>query len=286
MFSYGNKNHRVVYVDTNVLSNICKPNPLGSDGLPINRESLIIKYINRFPVSENVLAYSFVSQHEMTQNDAVFEMYKNQFFIIPNLIMNGGVTLSTEEFAAAADKRKLEPEIMSPLWVEINGKKLDPSTLHLLFSEPKVIAANINLRSFLQNLFDFATNLRDRLGFTEDEDLNKKQNFEKFIYNCQVCLIEKFQPEIFKQWKKHGWPVGIETQLCFKMMAYLIFYKFYSDNRKPTINDSADILIASTLPYIDVFISESNVIDIIKKIKKKDDFIEHVELLTLSELQS
>jgi len=65
------------------------------------------------------------------------------------------------------------------------------------------------------------------------------------------------------------------------------YFKFYEDkNRRMTVNDVIDLMMFSILPYVDVFVSEGNNIDIVKKIKAKFGLLKHLEVFQITEFRS
>jgi hypothetical protein len=70
------------------------------------------------------------------------------------------------------------------------------------------------------------------------------------------------------------------------MTTYAVFYKFYVDAaRKPLTSDAFDILIFSAIPYVDAIISETHLVEAIKKIRNQDSFIDNVVGHTLNRIR-
>jgi len=77
----------------------------------------------------------------------------------------------------------------------------------------------------------------------------------------------------------------VDSFPSIKMTAFTVFYKFYTDERRPQESDPFDIIISSVLPYVDTVITEKHQADVLKKIKLQDKFIESLEVLRLKDLQ-
>jgi hypothetical protein len=78
--------------------------------------------------------------------------------------------------------------------------------------------------------------------------------------------------------------IKLDNLRSFKIMPYSVFYKFYSDRRNPQLSDVFDILIGSTIPYVDVLITEKHYFDIIQKIKRLDNFLDKLEVIKVTDI--
>lgn len=66
-----------------------------------------------------------------------------------------------------------------------------------------------------------------------------------------------------------------------------MFHKFYADrNRKPLNSDAFDVLMASALPYVEAFITESHQAEVIRKTKRRDNFLDHLDVFTLRDFRN
>lgn len=82
-------------------------------------------------------------------------------------------------------------------------------------------------------------------------------------------------------------PVSVDALLSIKMMSFTIFGKFYANRaRKPHESDAFDIIISSTLPYVDAFITERNQCDVIRQTNRHDAFLSHVQAFTLADFRN
>ena len=69
-------------------------------------------------------------------------------------------------------------------------------------------------------------------------------------------------------------PISIGAFPSIKMATFTVFHKFYVDgNRKPRESDAFDVIISSSLPYMDVVITERHQCEVIRQTKRHDPFL-------------
>ncbi|MCP3683684.1 MAG: hypothetical protein GY861_13445 [bacterium] len=66
--------------------------------------------------------------------------------------------------------------------------------------------------------------------------------------------------------------------------SYVVFYKFYSDNKRPSSSDVIDIIIASLLPYVDFFITEGHLCEIIKKVQSIHNYLTNLQSFSIRQI--
>lgn len=83
-----------------------------------------------------------------------------------------------------------------------------------------------------------------------------------------------------------GREVDLAAFPSLKAMTYTVFHKFYADrNRKPLDSDAFDVLMASALPYVEAFITENHQAEVIRKTKRRDHFLEALQVFTLRDFR-
>jgi hypothetical protein len=71
------------------------------------------------------------------------------------------------------------------------------------------------------------------------------------------------------------------------MLAYTVFHKFYPDRyRKPRTSDVIDVIVSALLPYVDSAITEAHQAEVLRKVKRRDAFIERLDVRTLRDLRN
>ncbi len=262
------KKYKLVLVDTNVLSEICKT------------KGFLLTYLKLFPVNKYLLSYSAFTLFEISRNDEVFEKYKNLFFIYPSVVLNSNEPLIFEEKENYYTKKAINPMSFAPSAIIKEGKKFSKESLHDLFKFDKVNQQfemwNESINPILEGMLEMRQNYLPK----EDGSYTKKMAFEFVKKTVEQQIYVRF-PEFTKIEIEANNGIDYNKFLSLKMMALSAFYKFYSGNKKPNRSDVMDIIISSTVPYVDTFISEGNMIDIMSKIKNMDPFIENVELTSI-----
>lgn len=267
------KQHKLVYLDTNVISNICK------------KGDLINKFIARYPIGEKyLLCFSTYTLYEIARNKTLYEDFKRFYSIYPCVLVISYFPLGITEVDLIAGKIPfVNPILLTPQGIKIDGKALNPDSLDRLLENPEVKASFANVDQYTTAFYNEATSVLDKAEF---DHINKE-----FIKNKKGDFVRTFVRYELKYRFMNGQNVKVDKKKLRKMksldvLAHAIFYKFYSDpTRKIEKSDIIDILIMTTTPYVHTFISERNAIDVLKKIKKQTKAIDVVNLLTLADLQ-
>lgn len=267
------KQYKLVYLDTNVISNICK------------KGDLIDKFIAKYPLEEKyLLCFSTYTLYEIARNKTLYKDFKSFYSIYPCVFVISYFPLAVKEIDfVVGDVAFVNPILLSPQGIKIDGKTLNPNSLDLLLEKPEVKGSFANIERYTTDFYNEVISVLDKPEFAhinKDCIKNKKGDF------VQTFIRYELKYRFF-----NGQNVRVDKKKLKKMkslniLAHAIFYKFFSDEKRKTKkSDIIDVLIMTTTPYVHTFISENNVIDILKKIKKQTTAIKGLNLQRLSDIQ-
>lgn len=81
--------------------------------------------------------------------------------------------------------------------------------------------------------------------------------------------------------------VDIDAFPSLKASLYTVFHKFYADRaRRPSCSDAFDIIIAAATPYVEAVVTENHQAETLRKTKRRDSFIQHLEVFTLRDFRN
>jgi hypothetical protein len=177
--------------------------------------------------------------------------------------------------------KEVDPVLLTPQAIMIEGKKIHPDSLDIVLQTPSVLKAFDFIETKTEELFIEYSTLLEKEEFKELK--NKNFNRNQFV-------------NVFKKYElKHrffgGKNIDIEPDKFSKMktlevLGQGLYYKFYSDSkRKISRNDVIDILIMTTAPYCHTYVSESNCIDIFRKIVRTNKSTISTKFMTISDLK-
>ena len=267
------KQHKLVYLDTNVISNICK------------KGDLINKFIAKYPINEKyLLCFSTYTLYEIARNEILYKDFKSFYSIYPCVLVISYFPLGVKEVdLIAGDIAFVNPILLSPQGIKVDGKALNPNSLDLLCEQPEVKGSFANVDRYTIDFYNEVISVLDKPEFGH---INKD-----YIKNKKGDFVRTFMRYELKYRFMNGQNVRVDKKKLKQMksldvLAHAVFYKFFSDGkRKIERSDIIDILIMTTTPYVHTFISENNAIDVLKKIKKQTTAINSLNLQTLSDIQ-
>ncbi len=266
------KEHKLVYLDTNVISNICK------------KGDLINKFIAKYPIDEKyLLCFSTYTLYEIARNETLFKDFKIFYSLYPCVLVISYFPLGVKEIDfIAGDITFVNPILISPQGIAVDGKTLLPNSLDLLLEQPEVKGSFANVNRYTTDFYNEVISVLDKPEF---EHINKD-----YIKNKKGDFVRAFMRYELKYRFMNGQDVRVDKKKLKQMksldvLAHAIFYKFFSDGkRKIEQSDIIDILIMTTTPYVHTFISENNAIDVLKKIKNQTTAINGLNLQTLADI--
>lgn len=266
-------NYKLVYLDTNIVSDLCKPN------------DLLLKFISRFPPDQNyLLCFSTYTLFEVQRNTELFERFKKMYSVYPCAIVMSYFPLGVQEVDLIDGKlKRVNPIIFSPQGIKIDGKALHPECLDIMLSLPMIKESFENIKSYTDLFYQESITLLSKSEFQHIDKNRASQSKSDFIRTYRLYELKQrfFNGQTVKVDKKK-----LKHLKSLDVLAQGIFFKFYSDaTRKSELGDIIDILIMTTVPYVHTFISERNSIDVMQKIFNYNSDLRGPYLMTLSELR-
>lgn len=264
--------YKYLYADTNVVSDICKS------------KDLMKRFMKRYSIAEYLFCFSTYTLYEISKNDLLMKEFQKFYSIFPCVVIMSYFPLANEELKLTLnDIDYVDPVLISPQGVKIDGKSLNKNSLEVLISQSEVQDSFKTIEIYTNKYFEEMKNLFDSEEFNgvSKETCNRDQFIARFK---KYELRHRF----FGGKKRLNY---LEKNIVIQMkslevLAQGIYYKFYSDStRKISKSDIIDVLIMTSAPYVDTFISEGNCIDIFRKIVKRNKCGIKGNGLTLSELR-
>ena len=266
------KEHKLVYFDTNVISNICK------------KGDLILKFLAKYPIDEkHLLCFSTYTLYKIARNQKLYKAFKSFYSVYPCVLVLSYFPLAVKEVDfIAGDIAFVNPILLSPQGIRVDGKTLNSNSLDLLLERPEVKDSFENVDRYTIDFYHEVISILDKPEFDHIDKNN--------IKNRKGDFVRTFMRYELKYRFMNGKSVPIDKKKLkliksLDILAHAVFYKFFSDSkRKIEQSDIIDILIMTTTPYVHTFISEKNAIDVLRKIKNQTNAINGLNLQTLSHI--
>jgi len=272
MITINGYTYKLCLIDTNAVSEMVKrPDPI------------MRHFFEAIKPSEYIPCFSIFTILELREKDEVYKRFLGTFSVFPCLILKSLDQLFQDELTAYPDRTKISPILISSAGVLApeNQKLTDILTLAFGMPEIQKLADKWNSEkgSILEGILSLVKNYPPKgkkYAAKEIRSFIEIAGFQQIAYRAY---------NFAQQMVKEGKPVMVDSFPSIKMTAFTVFYKFYTDERRPQESDPFDIIISSVLPYVDTVVTEKHQADVIKKIKQQDRFIESLEVLRLKDLQ-
>jgi len=262
---------KYIYADTNVVSNILKEN------------GILIDFLRHFPPGENnLLCFSTYTLYEISKNETLMAEFRKVYAVFPCAIMFSYFPLGVRETEVISGEQPyVDPVLLTPQAISVDGKKLHPDSLNQVLQDPSVLAAFDFIENKSEEQFHEYSNLLDKVEFAQFRDTKMSRN--QFVNTFKRYELKyRF---FGGQWKEPN-KENVLKMKTLEVLGQGLYYKFYSDlKRKSSKSDVLDILIMTTAPYCDTFISESNSIDIYRKILNMNQCGISTNCMTISDLK-
>jgi len=272
MITLNGNTYKLCLIDTNAASEMVKyPDPV------------FRHFDEAMKPNKYIPCFSVFTILELRHREDVYKRFLETFSILPCFVLKSLDQLFQDELNSYPDFTRVSPILVSSPGVLAPKNQKLADILNLAFSMPEIQELenkwNSGKNSTLDGILSHVKNYPPKgKKFTSEE-------IKSFVELAGFQQIAFRARNFAQQIIKGGNPVVVDSFPSIKMTALIVFYKFYTDQRRPLESDVFDIIIAATLPYVDVVVTEKHQAEVLKKVKQQDKFIENLEVLRLKDLQ-
>jgi len=269
----GNK-YKLLLLDTNALSNLLKDSKKW------------IKYIDsKFSIAKTVICYSAFTLCEITRRKDLFVKYIELFSIFPSAILDGFDSIYKKELENYdKSNSKISPIVILPYALRDDTIKSPQEKLRKVIEISGFHSKSDYWINSRKSILDNIISLKDNFKSSGSKFIKKE--IEEFVYysTLQQIILRNmnFANNIVKVRKEemdvYRFPSIIST-------SYVVFYKFYPDKRKPVASDIIDIIISSLLPYVDYFITEGHLNEIVNRMQKIHSYLPDLKSYSIRDIK-
>ena len=275
MLWLNNNKYKLALLDTNALSDLL-----------MSTQSWL-KYVDKkFGLDKTMLGCSIFTLSELCYSKPLFNKYLELFSVFPSVIFDGYDSIFRKEIANY-DKKPVEinPIVIAPCALNDNTIKVPKERLEKVLSAAGFLIKTNEWRMKRREILNGILSLRKNYpakgnGYT-------KEQIEEFVFLVTMDQIffrdAKFAEDHINKQRNS---IDIKKFPSVISSSYVVFYKFYPDNRTPILSDVFDIMISSLFPYVEIVITEKHLCEIIRKVKNSHGFFPNLEYYSLSELKN
>lgn len=269
-FEVAGATYRFWAVDTNVVSEMLK-DPKGT----------FKAVLERTLDQRAIMGLSIWTIFELRRRSDLFDLFRSYFGRVPFGFLKSPNDLFDEEVRAYARTTKTVPSYsaFSPL----NPAPEDSLdyVLEKLFREPQILEAERAWNSGWKE-DGLSTLLSLKKNFSPRGDRYNAEDGERFIKIAVPQFVSKHAPKLAGRLKI----IEPDEFPSLKMCLWTVFFRFYAEERKPQPQDAFDIFNSGVTPYVDGVLTEKFQAEIVRKTKKRERTLKHVEVFTLRDFRS
>lgn len=220
---------------------------------------------------------------ELRRKPALFQQFIEQFHPFPCVLLKGYMELLAEEVASYPDPSEIDPcsIAFTPLGDEGNLLSNLPRILELPELAKQEAEWNRAGPEIVDGMLSLVRNYPPAgAAYTPEETRQfvSMASLQQLAYHDHVEFIQRVHGG--------GEAVDMDAFPTLKAMTYTVFHKFYADQtRKPSNSDAFDVLIAALLPYVEAFITENHQAEVLRKTKRRDNFLGGLHVFTLRDFR-
>ncbi len=269
MIELNGNNYKLCLFDTNAISSFLK-----------NPKAWILYFDEEFSISRTAISYSIFTLSELWFRQDLFDKYKDIFSIYPSCVLDGHESIFQKEVNNYNKFEKISPIVIPSI---IKDDNLTPKeTLTTIIENSGFISKSEYWRKGRDEILEGITDLIKNYPPKNDQYTIKEiEDFNLIVSMSQITMRDV---EFSKSMQNQGEAIDIKQFPSIQTTSYVVFYKFYTDKRKPILSDVFDIMISALLPYVDFFITEGNMCEIIKKIKSRHGFLKNLKEYSIKDI--
>jgi hypothetical protein len=220
---------------------------------------------------------------ELRRQPALFEQFIGQFHPFPCVLVKGYMNFLDEEVDCYPDPSQIDPCAIAftPLGDEGNLLR----NLPLILASQKLQEQERMWNEARSEIVEGMVSLvKDYLPEGDSYTADEVRQFVNWASFTQLTLHG--HNHFVERLHAGDQAVEMDAFPSLKAMTFTVFHKFYADlNRTPSDSDAFDVLISSALPYVEAIITEAHLAEALRKTKRRDAFLDHLQVFTLRDFR-
>ena len=253
MINLNGENYKICYLDTNIIR------------ATLEMSQVIHKNTLTKLADKTIYAISVLTLVEMSHIPSTIEKFIHFMSLIPVLIIK-----STNQILAVEK--------------QYYNKVIETVELIMLSSNPFDATTNYTITNFLrsENFYNLCHQIKKTQTRTYERLKVEMENEKE-----KECTPEEFVRARIEKVIGKNYPFSLDDSnfLAQKLANLLIYYTYKINKKSPQRSDPFDFLIASIVPYMDIFLTENSQANTLRMIKKNHNLINSVEVQTMKELR-
>lgn len=252
------KEYNLCLLDTNIIS------------VTLKKSQSIEKNVFRKLSENNIFVFSPVTLVEMYPRQSVLNLFCDFFSKIPIIILKSSKDIYELEKKYYPNKPKQE---------DIVDLIINPN-FNNVHNEIQAFVKTSEFQATREDLLRTTDEIFENNQFKEESELIRKYNLTAEDY---IKLI--IQTRQKQEGKNYAVDLKDDSFLSLKVQYLLRYYNYMVRNLKVRKSDLNDSLIASSIPYINTFITENNQAKTLKLIKEEQPIISKLDILNMADLR-
>jgi hypothetical protein len=273
MFPVGDKSYPLCLLDTLALREMVK-RPQGA-----------LRHFFEWATTDErtvVPCFSLFTLIELRRSPALFDEFIELFAPIPCVLLKGYAQLIGEEVASYPDPTAIDPCAVAFTLFGGEGNQL--TNLPLLLQRPELVQKEQEWNTSRQDIVDGIVSLIG--NFPPEGGTYTRAQVREFVELASFSQLVYHEEAFVTRMLGDDRTVEIDSFPTLKAMTYTVFHKFYTDrNRLPSDSDAFDVIIAAATPYVEAIITENHQAEVLRKTKRRDKFLDHLQVFTLRDFR-
>lgn len=237
---------------------------------------------NEFNLGKTILCYSVYTIGELKVKEELFEKFLELFSSFPSVVLDGLDSLFKKEVSSYDSNSIINPILFAPHGIEVN----DPNRLSLIRTLFQNKDINEKFEYWKNGRTDVIEGILELIkNFPPKGEKYTVKEINRFVELAGFSQLAIRDATFCKSILDKKRVVNIKKFPSINMITLFVFYKYYKDRRiNPKESDVFDLIISSLIPYVDIFISEGNSIEILRQIKRNHNYPKDLDYYSIKEI--
>ena len=271
MINLNGSDYRLCMLDTNAMS------------------ELLIDFPNWFSYLEStfthppiVISISVFTLIELRSRKELFDKYVEVFSVIPSVVLDSHESILAKEIDNYERKETIQPVVIAPS--TLGDKNLSPSErIESVLEKSGFISRSKYWKGGAESILDGMLSLKS--NFPPKGKSYTKSEEETFVENASIKQIGMRARSFAKKILDGQMEFHLDRFPSVITTSHVVFNKFYRTTRKPHVSDVFDLIISAVLPYVDIFVTEGNLAEIVRQIQSRHGRLINLRIETVKAIK-